>query len=386
MRNYFQISGLLMVVALCACRREAATPEPPAPRVENDKVSFDSNAPQLASLTLETAKPRQFVVTNVTGRLSWNDDVTVRVFTPVAGRVTSITAALGQAVTADAPLAQIDSPDFGQAQADARTAEGNLRQAEAALARARDLFEHGAAAQKDVENAQAAEVAASAENDRARAKLALYGGDGRGDRELYVLRSPVAGVVVEKNINPGQEVRSDQMLANAPDLFAPLFIVSNPARLWLQLDVAESDLQTLQPGQSLRVYSQAFPGRVFSGRIDVIGDALDPATRTVKVRGSVDNPDRLLKAEMYVRADVVINTAETANAAVEIPARSVFLRGSQYYVFVEQSPGQYVRQPVTVGSEQDGRVPILTGLNAGQRVVTYGCLLLESLLESGERS
>jgi cobalt-zinc-cadmium efflux system membrane fusion protein len=385
-RNLPKICGLLAAIGLSGCRREVQAPEPPAPRVEGDKVDFPSDSPQLASLTIETAQPRKLAITNVTGRLCWDDDLTVRVFTPVAGRVTSIPGELGKPVSVGAPLAEIDSPDFGQAQADARTADGNLRLADKAEARAKELFDHGAAAQKDVESAEAADIAAAAERDRARAKLALYGGGAPGDREVYVLRSPVAGVVVEKNINPGQEVRSDQMLANAPNLFAPLFVVSDPTRLWLQLDVAESDLQALQPGQQLRVHSQAFPGRVFSGEVEVIGDSLDPATRTVQVRGYVGNPEKLLKAEMYVRADVVVDTAESARVAVEIPARSVFMRDNKYYVFVEESPGQYVRQPVTVGAEQDGKVPIFDGISAGQRVVTYGCLLLESLVEFGERS
>ncbi len=384
--NFLKVCGLFAAIGLSGCHREAQAPEPPAPRVVGDKVNFAADSPQLASLTIETAQPRKLAITNVTGRLYWDDDLTVRVFTPVAGRVTSIPGELGKPVSAGAPLAEIDSPDFGQAQADARTADGNLRLADKALSRAKELFDHGAAAQKDVESAEAADIAAAAERDRAQAKLALYGGGSTGGQEVYVLRSPVTGVVVDKNINPGQEVRSDQMLANAPNLFAPLFVVSDPTRLWLQLDVAESDLQVLQPGQQLHVYSQAFPGRVFSGEVEVIGDSLDPATRTAQVRGSVGNPDKLLKAEMYVRADVVVGAAETARAAVEIPARSVFMRDNKYYVFVEQSPGQYVRQPVTVGAEQDGKVPIFDGVSAGQRVVTYGCLLLESLVESGERS
>jgi membrane fusion protein, heavy metal efflux system len=384
-RDVLKLSCLLAAITLTGCHPEAQPSEPPAPRVDGDKVDFAADAPQLASLSIETAQPRPSAISNVTGRLYWDDDVTVRVFTPVAGRVTSIDAELGRAVSANAPLAEIDSPDFGQAEADARTADGNLRLADQALARTKELFEHGAAAQKDVEGAEAADIAAVAERDRALAKLKLYGGVPGGD-ELYVLRSPVAGVVVERNINTGQEVRSDQMLANAPNLFAPLFVVSDPTRLWLQLDVAESDLPALQPGQPLRIYSQAYPDRVFSGVVQVIGDSLDAATRTVQVRGVVDNPDKFLKAEMYVRADVVINAPETARSAVEIPARSVFMRDNKYFVFVEQEPGQYLRQLVTVGAEHDGKVPVTSGLNAGQRVVTHGCLLLESLVESGQRS
>lgn len=384
-RDLLKVSCLLALLPLFGCHREVQPAEPPPPKVEGDKVDFAADAPQLASLSIETAQPRPSAISNVTGHLFWDDDVTVRVFTPVAGRVTSIEGELGKSVSSNTPLAEIDSPDFGQAEADARTAGGNLRLADQALARTKELFAHGADAQKDVEGAEAADIAAAAERDRALARLKLYGGVPEGG-EVYVLRSPVAGVVVERNINPGQEVRSDQMLANAPNLFAPLFVVSDPTRLWLQLDVAESDLQSLQPGQPLRVFSQAYPGRVFSGVVQFIGDSLDPATRTVQVRGVVDNPDKLLKAEMYVRADVVINAPETDRAAVEIPARSVFMRDNKYFVFVETEPGQYLRQLVIVGAEHDGRVPVLSGLNAGQRVVTHGCLLLESLVESGQRS
>jgi len=179
-RNFLKICGLLAAIGISGCRRDTQAPEPPAPRVEGEKVDFASDSPQLASLTIETAQPRKLAVTNVTGRLYWDDDLTVRVFTPVAGRVTSIPGELGKSVAIGAPLAEIDSPDFGQAQADARTADGNLRLADKALDRAKELFEHGAAAQKDVESADAADVAAVAERDRAQAKLALYGGSTGG--------------------------------------------------------------------------------------------------------------------------------------------------------------------------------------------------------------
>jgi len=248
------------------------------------------------------------------------------------------------------------------------------------------LFEHGATAQKDVETAEAAAVAAASERDRALARLALYGGTESNANNLYVLRSPVGGVVVEKNINPGQEVRSDQMLANAPQLFAPLFVVSDPAKLWLQLDVSESDLSAIQPGQSLRIYSRAFPEKVFQGVIDNISAELDPATRAVKVRGTVNNSDKLLKAEMYVLADVVLNAAQSAQPIVEIPAKAVFMRENHTYLFIEESPGNYRRQAVKTDGEQDGKIPVLEGVRAGQKVVTDGCLLLEALLESGGKS
>ncbi len=233
-----KVFALLALFAFLGCRKEEPpTPEPPAPIVEGETVSFATNAPQLASITVQAAQPRSLALTHLTGRLYWNDDQTVRVFTPVSGRVTALRADLGDAITAGAPLAEIDSPDFSQALANARTAAGNLAAADKAFTRSKDLLQHGAAAQKDVEAAEAAYVAARAERDRAESVLANYGGNDQSSNSLYILRSPLAGVLVEKNINPGQELRADLMLANAPNLFAPSFVISDPARLWLQLDV-----------------------------------------------------------------------------------------------------------------------------------------------------
>ena len=364
--------GFAALMALTGCHnaeKKAAVDDPPEPKVDGEKVTFISGAPQLSSLTVETAEPRTLSITHLTGRLYWNDEVTVRVFTPVAGRVKSILADLGQPMVCGAPLAEIDSPDFGQALANARTSVGNLAAADKAFSRAKLLLEHGAAAQKDVEAAEAAYVAARAERDRAEAVLANYGGSDKNTNEVYLLRSPLAGTLVDKNINPGQELRADLMLANAPALFAPLFVVSDPTRLWLQVDVAESDLVSLQPGQQLRISSRAFPGRVFEGLVEKIGDTMDPGTRTVKVRSLVRNPDKLLKAEMYVMVDVVRDTGGLAKAGVEVPSKAIFMKDDDSYLFIEQTPGQFVRQKVVLGIEQDGKVPVFQGVSAGQKVV-----------------
>jgi cobalt-zinc-cadmium efflux system membrane fusion protein len=377
------IFGLLAVLVLTSCRKEEPiTAEPPAPKVEGDTVSFAAGAPQLASFSVQAAQPRTAALTHLTGRLCWNDDKTVRVFTPVAGRVTAIRADLGDIIAAGAPLAEIDSPDFSQALANARTAAANLAAADKAFTRSKDLLQHGAAAQKDVEAAQAAYVAALAERDRAESVLANYGGSDQSTNSIYILRSHLAGVLVEKNINPGQELRADLMLANAPNLFAPIFVISDPAQLWLQLDVGEADLASLHRGQQLRVYSgKALPDRVFEGIIDKIADTLDPLTRTVKARGVVNNPDKLLKAEMYVLADVLADPAGPAQTGVEMPAKALFMKGDDSYVFLEESPGRFHRVRVKVGVEKDNKVPVLEGVGPGQKVVIEGALLLQALVE-----
>jgi membrane fusion protein, heavy metal efflux system len=378
--------SFLTVMSFLGCTRDATvekTTKPPEPKVDTDKatITFTANAPQLTSIAVQAAQPRTFAVTHVTGRLYWNDDLTVRVFTPVAGRVISIRADLGQSVTNGSPLAEIDSPDFGQALANARTAVGNLAAADKAYARSQELLQHGAAAQKDVEAAEAAYVAALAERDRAEAVLANYGGSDKSTNSVYILRSPIAGVLVDKNINPGQELRADLMLANAPNLFAPIFVVSDPTKLWLQLDVAESDLSSLQPGQHLQISSRSFPGHVFDGEVDRISNTMDPNTRTIKIRGIVNNPDMLLKAEMYVLVDVVQASSKPEEMGVEVSSKALFMKGDDSFVFIEDAPGTFERKQVKVGVEKDSKVPVYNGITPGQKVVTEGALLLQALVE-----
>jgi cobalt-zinc-cadmium efflux system membrane fusion protein len=376
----------LIAFTLAGCAKKAAPVDDnsSAPQVSGDEVIFAAGSPQLDSLTVEAAQPRTVAVRHLTGRLYWNDDVTVRVFTPVAGRVSTVEADLGQLVSVGSTLAEIDSPDFGQALANARTAVGNLSVAEKAFTRTKELFAHGAAAQQDLESAEAADTAALAERDRAEGVLANYGGSDRSTNEFYRLRSPLAGTVVDKNINPGQELRPDMMLGNVAQVFNPLFTVSDPTKLWLQVDVAEADLPSLEPGQPLHLRCNAFPEKVFDGTVDNIGGTLDPATRTVKVRGVVANPDKLLKAEMYVTVDVVQAADKLAAAGVEIQAPAVFMMDNQYYLFVETAPGHFRRQLVKVGTEQDGSIPVFDGVTAGQKVVSEGALLLQAIVNPAD--
>jgi len=378
-RTAVKVAGLLALAV--GCKKEQRLADLPEPKIEGERITFADGAPQKSSIGVQAAEPRKLSMTHLTGRLYWNDDATVRVFTPVAGRVTAVLADLGAPISRGTPLAEIDSPDFGQALSNARTAVGNLAAADKAFSRAKVLLEHGAAAQKDVDAAEAAYVAALAERDRAEAVLANYGGNDKATNSIYVLRAPLEGELVDKNINPGQELRADLMLANAPNLFVPHFVISDPTKLWLQIDVPETELPNLQTGQELRIHSLAFPGQAFEGTVQKIGATMDPNTRTVQVRGVVRNPDKLLRAEMYVVVDVVKDGASLAQGGVEVPAKAIFMKGDESYLFVEEAPGQYQRRRVKLGIEMDGKVPVFEGVQPGQKVVTEGALLLQALVE-----
>jgi cobalt-zinc-cadmium efflux system membrane fusion protein len=366
-----------LAILLAGCHRETSPENSDDPKVTGAQISFPADSPQLASLELAPVESLAPASTQLSGRLTWNDDVTVRIFTPFAGRVRKITADIGQTVEKNSALAEVESPDFGQAQADARKAEGDLKLAERSLAREQELFAHGAAAQKDLEAAEDAQVQAAAERARAVSKIAAYGATVDSPDEIFVLQTPLAGTVVDKRINPGQEIRPDQMLANIPEVTDPLFVVSDPTRLWIQIDATEVDVPRLQPGCEFTFTSRAFPDETFTGRVDKVSEFIDPNTRTIKVRGSVDNPRRLLKAEMFV--NVILPGGEAHGLSV--PAAAVFLKGDNHFVFVQTKPGEFTRQEVAIGSEQEGRVLVLSGLQAGQQVVTDGCIFLQQLME-----
>ena len=365
-----------MPLGLAGCRSEHRTADPAGPRIEGgERIVYPENAAELTSLSTAATEPAPVGTVRTTGRLAWDEDRTARVFPPIGGRVRRLLADLGRLVGQGTPLAAIESSDFGQAQADANRAATDLAVAERSLARVRELYEHAAAPKKDLEAAQADRDRAKVESERTASRLALLGGQlggARGVDQRFVLRSPIAGVVVDRAINPGLEVRADAQ--------GPLFVISDPSRLWVYLDVVDQDLAAVRAGLPLTLHCNAYPQRVFGGRVEVVGDTLDPATRTVKARGAVDNPNRLLKAEMYVEVEV---TDPERRPALEVPSAAVVAQGKQRYVFVEEGRGRFARRPVTAGSERGGKTVILAGLDRGQRVVVDGSLLLESLLTSG---
>jgi cobalt-zinc-cadmium efflux system membrane fusion protein len=359
----------------CSPRKEAQ--QTPEPKVTADTVTIVTNSPQLTALTIEPVGEQPATSLPLTGRLVWDEEKTVRVFTPFAGIVRKLLAEVNDKVTNGCPLAEIQSADFGQALADARKAESDLRRAERNLNRTRDLFEHEASPRKDLESAEADQATAQAEKDRTEARLAIYGATTMAIDHGFLLPSPLEGVLVERNVTPGQEVRPDQMLANMPQFTAPLFVITDPSRLWIQIDATEVDLPHLRPGCDFTFTSRAFPDHVFTGKVDKVSEFLDPATRTIKVRGSLDNSRRLLKAEMFVNVNLPGHEIHTAS----VPSKAVFLKGEKHFVFVEEQPGQFARQEVQLGPEQDGHVLVLAGIQPGQRVVTEGCVLLQQALK-----
>lgn len=359
---------VLLVLVLASCKDGNALPAPAGPTVHGQSVVFPATGRAAQRFAVEKVLAAPERELELPGRLVWNEDRTVRMFPPFAGRVTRILAHPGDRVAAGTPLAEMVSPDFGQAQADAEKAQADRELAERTLARVRTLAENGVAAAKDLQQAEADSARAQAEARRALDRIQAYRQPvGSGSR--FVLKSPMAGTVVERNLNPGQELRPDQ---SGP----PLFVVTDPASLWIALDAHEADLSDLHPGVALAISSNQLPGETFPGTLRQVSDSVDPVARTVKLRGDVPNASRVLKAEMFVTARVHVPRAREPS----VSARAVYLSGSRHYVFVRTAAETFERREVSVGPEADGRMPVYSGLAAGDDVAVSGNLFLDQIL------
>ncbi|MFL6715708.1 MAG: efflux RND transporter periplasmic adaptor subunit [Burkholderiaceae bacterium] len=352
-----------------------AEPEQVAsPVYQNGVLQFPTNAPQLSTLRTEIAATLPLPVSEpLNGRLALDENRTARVSSPIAGRVLAVRAEVGERVARDAVLLQADAPELAAADADNQKAVADERRKKLAYDRARTLLAHEVVPQKDVEAAEADYRQAVAESRRSALRMKNLHASG-ADNGRFNLRSPLAGVVVERQVTPGMELRPDQA--------APLFVISDPARLWLLVDVPERSLGRVQPGQKVGIETEAYPGAQFTGTVEKVGFGLDPTTRRVQVRCAVDNADGRLRPEMFARVSFL---ADNNRRAIVLPNGGLVTEGIHTYAFVEKAPGAFEKRQVSLALRGRDVSFIETGLATGEKVVVEGALLLSAEMASHAR-
>lgn len=353
-------------------------------------LTYTPTSNEWASLTIQPVTERTFRAEHITeGKIAVDEDRSTPVFSPYAGRVTKLLARPGDKVTQGQSLFVIEAADNVQSQNDFIAAATAMNKAKSQLElaqiqdkRAKDLLEGKAIPLKDFQQAQAALI--TAQNDMrstetalqaARNRLKILGlsddaitafqEKGRIDPET-IITAPIAGTVVQRKIGPGQFVN-----AGASD---PVFVIGDLSTVWLTAFVRETEAPEIEVGQEIAFNVLAFPGRGFTARINYVSAAIDPTTRRLMVRATIDNPNGSLKPEMF--ANVTIYSAGD-RPAVGVPKQALIYEGDQVRVWVARDDKTIELRQIKVGLANGDLVEAKGNLQPGERVVTRGSLFID---------
>jgi cobalt-zinc-cadmium efflux system membrane fusion protein len=304
------------------------------------------------------------------GEIRVNENNYAEVGAPIASRVVTIHAAQGQIVRQGQELATLQSMEIGRARADHITAKARLELAQKTLERKLSLAAEKIVPQRDVQEAQAGVTSAEAEVRAALAALgALGAGEEGSDSSQLILRSPIAGTIIERAAIQGQQVEPAQ----------PLFKVSEMSRLWLTVHAFERDAVRVRVGSLARITFPALPGRTFGGTVALVGKQVNADSRTVAVRVEVANQDGLLLPGMSATAWIPVG--DQGQKVISVPVAAVQRLDEQWFVFVPKSSDTFEVRLVGRGRDLGGEVEILSGLEPAEVVVVDGAFLLKAEVE-----
>jgi membrane fusion protein, heavy metal efflux system len=291
----------------------------------------------------------------------------VHIYSQITGRLVELYVRPGQDVTKGQTIGLIQSSDIASARGDYDKAKIEAARSDRQLDRAKTLLQHEVMAQRDYDDLEAADQAAHAELARTIQRIHMLGFALEGSSDSAPLRSPISGVVLDIGSASGEMQRS---LDNA----TPIATVANLDPIWILGDVFERDLATVRAAQSVEVTLPAYPDEILHGKISNISDAIDPSSRTLKVRVVLPNPKHRLKPEMFANLSIARSTAPE----FVLPTTAVIHDGSSSFVFLQTAPGKYDRHEVTTAALRGTTVVVTSGLKDGDQVVTTGAALLRA--------
>ena len=346
----------------------AAVSQKSVPNLVRDgsRIVVPEGSPLRSKLTIGTVTQQQIDRTlQLPAIVEAEPARTVKVLPPVAGRLIDLKIQLGERVERGQELAVIDSSDLAQAYADEDKARSAVKMTKQALDRAVALEKYSAGSVKDRQQAENDHAQAQAELERTQSRLRAIGvvADLKEEGRKLSLKAPVSGSVIDLQVARG---------AHLNDTTAAIMTIANLDEIWVTANVPEKDTALVAQGQAVDVVFAAYPGEVFKGRVLFVSDILDPDTRRTKVRIAFQNPNMRLKPNMFASATFV-----TPKQTVPIvPTTAVVLRNEADQVFVEIAPWTFEARPIEIDFQQGNQAVIAHGLEAGQRVVVRGAVLL----------
>ena len=312
------------------------------------------------------------------GELAVDERTYAEVGTPVAARVTRLLANAGDTVRAGQTLAELTSPELGRERAEYLSARARLTLAETALERKRSLAAEKIAPLREVQEAESTVGEARAALRSSRAAIAAFGVEpptNDGDdatSSLFVLRSPVAGAVIERAALVGQLL----------DPAAPAFRIGDLSTLWLTVHAFERDAVRVRQGVSARLAFPALPGQDFEGIVTLVGRQVERESRTVPVRIDVQNKQNVLRPGMSATATLPVG--ESGAAILTVPISSVQRVRNEWCVFLPKDANHFEIRRIGRGRDLGGEVEVLSGLTASDTIVVDGAFLLKAQAEKGE--
>ena len=335
-------------------------------------------AAQRQNIHLYTVEPAKFHKTlDTTGTVDFDEDQATTVLAPMSGPVSRLLVSLGVQVEAEQPLAEVDSPDFASAVSAYRKALATAKNTRQLAEMDQQLIGQHGITLREAEQAKTDAANAEADAEAALQQLVSLKVDPEAIKAIQagkpiarvpgIIRSPVAGTVVERPITPGELLEEGT---------TPCFTVADLSRVWVMAHLFGADLGSVSLGDSAEVLTGT-AAEHFSGSVSNISALVDPDTRSVAVRVVVENPGGVLKKEMYVR--VLIHSRQES-AGLLVPVSGI-LRDEENlpFVYVVQPDGSFGRQHVTLGYREEDRYDITSGLKPGDRIVAEGGLFVQFL-------
>jgi len=372
------LAAAIVLPGGCGTRSEDASEAKPVSPARSGLIHLTPEELARASIdATPVARGAYRVSREFPGTVQANQNELADVTTLIRGRVVTVRVDVGADVKKGDLLARLHSAELGMAESAYLKAAARLHEAELAYRRAKDLFENKAISQAEYLRREAEMRTAMAEFRETRNRLDLLGVPRheieRLDRDGTIksdvpLLAPFDGRVIMRNITRGEVVETDQQL----------FIVADLTHVWIIAAVPEKDVEYIQAGQTVDIIAAAYPHALFSGTVTYIGDMLDPATRTLRVRITAPNPGKRLKPEMFALVRVY---AGAAPDQLTVPLAAVQSGPAGPIVFVRRSDREFEIRSVRLGSEYGDVVVVLGGLQAGEPVVTKGAFMLRSEME-----
>lgn len=379
------LAGSLLLLALSGCEGpppNATGANTPPPSLDKSLVRLTAEEIKSAGIVIKPVTRSEFrTIRDFPGTVEPNEHALAEITTLVRGRVIDVYADLGREVKGGTLLALLYSSELGMAQSAYLKATAKLNVAERAFRRAELLLKEKVIGVAELQRREGEMLSLRAELREARDRLLILGLTDEDLRNLdrnHTIRShvpvvaPFDGRIIARNLTKGEVVETTEKL----------FVVADLTDVWVTAVIPEKDIPYIRAdqtgaGQSVEVHVAAYPGQAFQGRITYVGDVLDPATRTMRLRLELPNPDRKLKPAMY--ATVRVYSEPEANVLL-IPEAAVQRDRDRQFVFVEREPAIFEARDVKLGSSNGREVKVEDGLLEGESIVTNGAFVLKSEL------